>query len=208
MGLEGKFDVSNLEAKRGCDFAVVEPRDVQSPKSRIFLDYCRSLQGTQPLPRWSDFKLHALPTDIIPFMAVVDVDGAANSFTYRFWGTGHTALKGVDMTGRPVSGIKASSLACIGQRQYEMILKERRPLIFVHAIKPYSPWRKKSRLPCACRSAMTAKPSARWFRTRTIRTTGKPGPISTRAHWTATARWDSPPIADAGRPRRAGQRIA
>lgn len=122
-------------------FAVVEPREVKSPKSVAFLDHCRALQGGAVLPRWSDFKLHALPTDIIPYMAVVDVADGGTAFTYRFWGTGHTALKDVDMTGRKVSDISASALARIGQRQYEMVVVARRPLIFVHALTPYSPWK-------------------------------------------------------------------
>lgn len=124
-----------------CGFAVVEPREARSPKSVAFLDHCRALQAGAMLPRWSNFKLHELPPDIIPYMAVVDVNSADRSFTYRFWGTGHTALKGVDMTGRKVSDISASALARIGQRQYEMVVAARRPLIFVHALTPYDAWK-------------------------------------------------------------------
>tara|TARA_R100001039_G_scaffold451_1_gene254 strand:+ start:169 stop:732 length:564 start_codon:yes stop_codon:yes gene_type:complete len=133
--------VRDSSANTECGFAVVEPREARSPKSVAFLDHCHALQAGRALPRWSDFKLHALPTDIIPYMAVVDVDNAGPSFTYRFWGTGHTALKGVDMTGRKVSDISASALARIGQRQYEMVVAARRPLIFVHALTPYNPWK-------------------------------------------------------------------
>ncbi len=128
-------------ADRECVFAVVEPQDVRSAKSVAFLDHCRALQAGRALPRWADFKLHELPTDIIPYMAVVDINGADGSFTYRFWGTGHTALKGVDMTGRKVSDISASALARIGQRQYEMVVAARRSLIFVHTLTPYNPWK-------------------------------------------------------------------
>lgn len=45
------------------------------------------------------------------------------------------------MTGRKVSDIAVPVLAWIGQRQYEMVLEARRPLIFVHALKPYNPWK-------------------------------------------------------------------
>lgn len=133
--------MSKFKADLACEFVVVEPEDVHSSKSMAFLDHCRALQGDRPMPRWSDFKLHKLPVDFIPYMAVTDVDNAAKTFTYRFWGTGHTALKGVDMTGRKVSEIAAPALACIGQRQYETVLAARRPLIFVHALKAYSPWK-------------------------------------------------------------------
>jgi len=120
---------------------VVEPGEARSTKSVAFLDHCHALQAGRALPRWSDFKLHELPADIIPYMAVVDINGADGSFTYRFWGTGHTALKGVDMTGRKVSDISASAMARMGQRQYEMVAAARRPLIFVHALTPYNPWK-------------------------------------------------------------------
>jgi|TARA_R110000782_G_scaffold140071_1_gene232578 hypothetical protein len=133
--------VDDSLADRECVFAVVEPREARSTKSVAFLDHCHALQAGAALPRWSDFKLHELPTDIIPYMAVVDVDAPSTSFTYRFWGTGHTALKGVDMTGRKVSDISASAMARMGQRQYEMVVAACRPLIFVHTLTPYNPWK-------------------------------------------------------------------
>lgn len=133
--------MSESETEEARRFVVVAPQDVSSPKLDAFLAHCRALQGGRAMPRWSDFKLHKLPTEIIPYMAVADVDDEAKTFTYRFWGTGHTALKGVDMTGRMVSDIAAPALAYIGQRQYEMVSAARQPLIFVHAIKPYSPWK-------------------------------------------------------------------
>ena len=133
--------MSESEAEEARQFAVVAPQDVSSPKLDAFLAHCRALQGDRAMPRWSDFKLHKLPADVIPYMAVADVGDGAKTFTYRFWGTGHTALKGVDMTGRMVSDIAAPALAHIGQRQYEMVSAARRPLIFVHALKPYNPWK-------------------------------------------------------------------
>tara|TARA_R110002072_G_scaffold114651_3_gene244760 strand:+ start:2491 stop:3198 length:708 start_codon:yes stop_codon:yes gene_type:complete len=138
---EGRAVVSDTEAEKEFQFAVVEPQDVSSAKFDAFLAHCRALQGDRAMPRWSDFNLHKLPADVIPYVAVADVDGVARTFTYRFWGTGHTALKGVDMTGRKVSEIAAPALAYIGQRQYEMVSEARRPLMFVHALKPYNPWK-------------------------------------------------------------------
>lgn len=84
-GIIGDTAVSDFEAEKACQFAVVEPQDAHSTKSAAFLDHCRALQGDRAMPRWSDFNLHKLPADVIPYMAVTDVDEAAKTFTYRFW---------------------------------------------------------------------------------------------------------------------------
>ena len=45
------------------------------------------------------------------------------------------------MTGKPVSRITAPELARIGLQQYRLVLEHRRPLIFLHELKAYSPWK-------------------------------------------------------------------
>ena len=123
------------------NFVVVEPDEGLSARTLGFLDHCRALQGDRPFPRWSDFRLHDLANEVIPYTAVVDVAHQPTAFTYRFWGTGHTEIKGVDMTGKRVSEITASELARIGVRQYQMILAQGRPLVFLHTLKHYGAWK-------------------------------------------------------------------
>lgn len=123
------------------EFAMIEPTAAQSPLTAGFLAHCQELQGARPFPRWSDLKLYELSSDVLPFLAVVDVSGDPATFVYRYWGTGHTALKGVDMTGKPVAQIAAAKLAQIGVRQYDLVLEQRRPLVFIHELKDYGEWK-------------------------------------------------------------------
>ena len=123
------------------DFVVVDPAEVTSPRTVGFLDHCRRVQGENPFPRWSDFRIHHLANDVIPFVSVVDVARDPTVFTYRYWGTGHTDLKGVDMTGKRVADIPAPDLARIGIRQFQMVLAQRRALVFLHTLKAYGEWK-------------------------------------------------------------------
>lgn len=132
--------MSDARVEPEYDFVVVEPADVTSPKTLAFLDHCRRLQGDRPFPRWRDFHLAELPNDVLPYAAVIDVVDDPPSFVYRFWGTGHTALKGVDHTGKAIDDLPSEHLARIGVRQCMMILEQRRPLIFVHSLRDYKDW--------------------------------------------------------------------
>ena len=123
------------------NFVVLDRAEACSPRTAAFLDHCDALRGGRAFPRWSDLKLYQLDSAVLPYMAVVDVVHAPDDFVYRYWGTGHTALKGVDMTGKPVSRITAPELARIGLQQYRLVLEHRRPLIFLHELKAYSPWK-------------------------------------------------------------------
>ena len=121
------------------DFVVVDPEEVTSPRTVGFIEQCRQIQGDRPFPRWSDFKLYELPSKVIPYATVADVGPGPADFIYRFWGTGHTSLKGVDLTGRRVDAIPAAALARIGVRQFQLVCEERRPLVFVHTLRAYGP---------------------------------------------------------------------
>lgn len=125
----------------GFDCAIVDAEHVTTPRTAAFVAYCRKLQGDRPLACWSDLRLHALDPEMIPYVAVADVAHEPLSFTYRFWGTGHTRLKGVDLTRQRVSEIPAAALAGIGHRQYEMVVEQRKPLVFVHKLNHYEQWK-------------------------------------------------------------------
>jgi len=125
----------------GFDCAVVAVEHVTTPRTVAFVAHCRKLQGDRVLPRWADLRLHELDPEMIPYVAVADVAAEPRSFTYRFWGTGHTRLKGVDLTRQQVSEIPATALAEIGHRQYEMVLEQRKPLVFVHKLSHYEQWK-------------------------------------------------------------------
>ena len=142
LGIDrGERGVPALGPDNNDNFVVLDRTEACSSRTVGFLDHCEDLRGGRAFPRWSDLKLYQLDSAVLPYMAVVDVTRAPDDFVYRYWGTGHTALKGVDMTGKPVSRITATELARIGLRQYQLILEQRRPLIFLHDLKAYGPWK-------------------------------------------------------------------
>ncbi len=136
--------MTGLKAEGGPGFAVVSPEDAPSERLRRFFKHCLGVQNQRLFPRWSDFHLSDLCNEVLPFVAVVDVshrDGMP-IYVYRYWGTGHTKVKGVDRTGMEIARIPAAPLADIGVREYGMVIERRRPLVFVHSLSIYADWRR------------------------------------------------------------------
>ncbi|NQV83592.1 MAG: hypothetical protein HQ494_07195 [Rhodospirillales bacterium] len=78
---------------------------------------------------------------IIPFITVVDVGYQPLAFTYRFWGTGQTQVKGHDFTGKsPLAHIPKEHGELIF-REYEIVTERKEPAAFIRGIHPkdYSP---------------------------------------------------------------------
>lgn len=74
--------------------------DVLVSACQAVYDLWRSSSSVADQPMWRDIDLSAFPSDIIPFLRVVDVVDDGTSFRYRFWGTGMTDIYGVEQTGR------------------------------------------------------------------------------------------------------------
>lgn len=111
---------------------------------RACLDYWTSLSGDGHMPAWRSIDLPALPGDVLPLVTVIDIDWSqgrlgADTFRYRYWGTGHVRAKNVERTGELVS--EHSDRAHIVEAEYLRVIAEKRPRAFRKNIRINEPWR-------------------------------------------------------------------
>jgi len=64
------------------------------------LDQWRKLKTQHFAPSWQQMDLSVLPSDVIPYIRVVDVLDNGEVFKYRFWGTGLSEIFGIERTGQ------------------------------------------------------------------------------------------------------------
>jgi hypothetical protein len=87
-----KFDV-NIQPAEQADLPI---------RLQTVFDHWVELKGENWAPGWPAFRLLDLPSDVIPFMIVLDVKRDPLDFVYRFWGTANTTYIGYDCTGMSV----------------------------------------------------------------------------------------------------------
>lgn len=117
------------------DVPVTELAEIEA--FRKVLDTWETLRSDLFAPPWQASDLLLLPSTVVPYVTVVDVHGAGEDFVYRFWGTGHTTIKGDDLTGRSASEHEPRELGKIIFEEYRKVIAERRPLGFRHDLMPY-----------------------------------------------------------------------
>ncbi|HBC09362.1 MAG TPA: hypothetical protein DC046_17535 [Rhodospirillaceae bacterium] len=87
-------------------------------------------------PAWSVADLLKFPASTIPYFTVVESFDAPPTFIYRFWGTGHVDVKGIDYTGRAPAEHQPEEHGHAIDREFHMVVDERQALAFVHDLRP------------------------------------------------------------------------
>ncbi|MBO6949716.1 MAG: hypothetical protein JJ855_17180 [Rhodospirillales bacterium] len=136
----------NFDPFRKIDFdnvADVDLADIGGPL-KTCLEYWRSVSGEGGLPSWRGIDLSELPGDVLPLVTVINIDWSrglvgADSFTYRYWGTGHVRAKNIERTGTTVA--EHSDRARIVEAEYLRVIAEKRPIAFRKNIRINEPWR-------------------------------------------------------------------
>lgn len=116
-----------------------EELPIESLGSEAFLhvlDTWQALRGDRFAPAWRDVDLTRLSGKIVPFICVADVHTDPEDYVYRFWGTGHTEVKGIDNTGKSVRCHDPAELGETLFREYGRVMRERVPLAFRHDLYP------------------------------------------------------------------------
>ncbi len=96
------------------------------------LNLWQTVRGEVFAPSWPAFDLLQLPSDVVPFISVVDVQFEPLDFKYRYWGTGHVQLKNEERTGILVSEIMPEERAELNYVEYSMVFETRQPKAFAH----------------------------------------------------------------------------
>ncbi|MEQ8506620.1 MAG: PAS domain-containing protein [Rhodospirillales bacterium] len=112
----------------------LDPEDITEPDHRLFLDYWNELRGGKFAPAWSDWDWRRIPGNLIPYCFVVDALDGGTNFKYRFWGTAHADIHGIDYTGKLVTDIIPPELAETSRAQYEQACSVRKPVIYMHEL--------------------------------------------------------------------------
>ncbi len=89
-----------------------------------------ALRADAELPEWRHWDWLQLPTDLIPWCAVVDVIDDAADFRHRFWGTARRDLFNTEYTGKLVSEMKPPAVAAKSTRELTETVR-RREAIYV-----------------------------------------------------------------------------
>jgi len=109
-----------------------------NPNFTTLMDLWTGLCGDRFAPMWRDVDLSRFPGNIIPFITVVDVSDSNEPFSYRFWGTGHTRVKGVDLTGKSPLSMFPKVVADLIVQEFTLVRNNKTPMSFVHDIRPQS----------------------------------------------------------------------
>lgn len=110
----------------------VAPETIEDVGVRACVDYWDATRGDAFAPRWTDFHLHELPARVLPYALVLDVVSDPAGFRYRYWGSGHTLYHGHDYTGKRVAEMADPWSSGLLTDQYNHIVRERRPIVFVN----------------------------------------------------------------------------
>ena len=105
------------------------PADMR-PGLRETYEYWLRIKGDRELPVWADFDWMHLPSDVIPWCAVVDVKTDPLDFVYRFWGTARATLQNAEYTGTSIRDVKPKTVADKIWREYSHIAESAQPVHF------------------------------------------------------------------------------
>ncbi len=121
------MEINNLE---------IEVSKLTNPNFPELMKIWNKLRGDRIAPAWRDVNLSMFPTSIIPFITVVDVFEEPVSFIYRFWGTGHTRVKGTDLTGKSPLSTIPREVGDFIHHEFTRVRDEATPMAFLHDIRP------------------------------------------------------------------------
>jgi len=105
---------------------------MDAPDHRQLIDYWDGLRGERFAPAWREWNWMKIPLNLVPYCFVVDVIQEPLDFQYRFWGTAHADIHGIDYTGRKVSDIVPVEVANLSHAQYEESYHQRKPIVYLH----------------------------------------------------------------------------
>lgn len=89
-------------------------------------------------PEWKSVDLLRYPAALIPYFTVVEVAREPEDYVYRFWGSGHTAIKGCDLTGKSVLAYRAADIGAIIFAECREVVASRAPGAFRHSVETAS----------------------------------------------------------------------
>lgn len=118
------------------DDAELPIAELDSEAFHHVIEMWESLRGDRFAPSWRDIDLTRLPGKVVPFICVADVRDDPEDYIYRFWGTGHTEVKGMDNTGRSVLAHDPPQLGETIFREYQQVVRERAPRAYRHDLYP------------------------------------------------------------------------
>jgi len=132
----------------------IEIPKLTNPNFSILMDIWTGLCDGRLAPAWRDVKLPTFPGKIIPFITVVDIVESPDQFSYRFWGTGHSRVKGIDLTGKSPQLLTPKAVADLVCEEFTQVRDNKIPMAFVHDIRPQpdepSKIQETLRLPLSC----------------------------------------------------------
>ncbi|MEQ9560153.1 MAG: PAS domain-containing protein [Rhodospirillales bacterium] len=79
-------------------------------------------------PPRRDFRLEALPAEVIPCMAVVDFIGPPFDIYYRFFGTRMVEIAGQELTGRRYHADKITGYGFVNAEIFPVMIEKRMPI--------------------------------------------------------------------------------
>lgn len=88
----------------------------------------RAARDGKALPAWTDYHLDALPSEAVPWCAVVDVISDPLDFKYRFFGTKRWEMQGDEFTGRSVREIQPASFAEKAFGELRTVVERKQPI--------------------------------------------------------------------------------
>ncbi len=133
------------------DYFRVAVADMRLPALSAALDVWQSKCRADGPPVWGDLHFTDFDPDLIPYMMLIDVDGAAGYGSYRFWGSQVASADGKDMTGLRISDLAPPRHAAYSEEQYRWIVTHEEPALFVACLGEKA-WDRKYeavlRMPC------------------------------------------------------------
>lgn len=110
---------------------IIDPAEVELlPETATVLSYWDSLLQGRQAPAWEDFDFLALPLNLIPWCAVVDVNYDPRDYQYRFFGSARVRVQRTDYTGRRVSTVTPAYLSKKVAGDYDEIVAAFAPKFF------------------------------------------------------------------------------
>lgn len=94
-------------------------------------DVWASYPKSPDLPLASNFSLEMVPSKLLPWSVLVDVEDDPLDFRFRFWGTERTNLIGAEMSGKLLSAIAERTMREGNLKEYEDVV-ERRKAVLCH----------------------------------------------------------------------------
>lgn len=85
-----------------------------------------------------DFHLDELGFGRIPCISVVDVLNGGEDYFYRFWGTQHTDVKGLEMSGKLLSECLLPGVVKRGEVEFPELIRRRVPTAFIYVNEHHS----------------------------------------------------------------------